>query len=406
MPRFRPLLGLLLLLPVLLLLTAQPGAARAEVIVVPPGNRSATQPPISTSSVIRTAETNGTFKAKFRTIYNQLASDRQLIQKIEKAAAVYGIDPIHMIGAIVGEHTYNVDAMDTLQGYYVKALAYLGAKMTFAHDGEDVRDFVKRPQFAACANATDDYDLWTCREDVWKAKFQGKTVDGKAFPNDRFQRVFFQPYFAGQTFGLGQLSPLAALTVSDIVAARSGLPPLDLNHPNEIYHAVMDPDMSLDYMAAIIAHDIAGLPADRRLRYLAEPRHHRHALQPRRCRRSRPCAGRGKPQAPRQRPRRRLSARELLRLAGERPPRRIAQAALAGRPLGPAQPHQKRAGAAMRPAGLVEADDHRPQFVGGQPDRHQAAQDPALLLAAVLALAGDHQHQPRARGLGRRAGNR
>ena len=32
-----------------------------------------------------------------------------------------------MIGAIIGEHTYNVDAMDTLQGYYVKALAYLGA---------------------------------------------------------------------------------------------------------------------------------------------------------------------------------------------------------------------------------------------------------------------------------------
>ncbi len=87
--------------------------------------------------------------------------------------------------------------------------------------------------------------------------FQGKTVDGKAFPDDRFQRVFFQPYFAGQTFGLGQLSPLSALTVSDLVAARSGLPLLDLNHPNEVYRAVMDPDMSLNYMAAIIAHDIA-----------------------------------------------------------------------------------------------------------------------------------------------------
>jgi hypothetical protein len=69
--------------------------------------------------------------------------------------------------------------------------------------------------------------------------------------------VFFQPYFAGQTFGLGQLSPLAALSVSDVVAARSGLPELSLNYPNEVYHAVMDPDMSLDYMAAIISHDIA-----------------------------------------------------------------------------------------------------------------------------------------------------
>ncbi len=256
MPRFRPFLRLALLLPVLLPLSAQPVGAKAEVILVPPGNRSATQPPISTSSVIRTAETNGSFDAKYRSVYKQLASDRQLIQKIEKAAAVYGIDPVHMIGAIIGEHTYNVDVMDTLQGYYVKALAYLGAKLSFTYDGEDVRDFVKRPQFAACANAADDYDLWNCREDIWRAKFKGKTVDGKAFPNDRFQRVFFQPYFAGQTFGLGQLSPLTALSVSDVVAAKSGLPPLDLNYPNEIYHAVMDPDMSLDYMAAIIAHDI------------------------------------------------------------------------------------------------------------------------------------------------------
>ena len=228
----------------------------ADVVIVPPGNRSATQPPISASSVIRTAETKGTFDQKYRTIYTQLASDRDLIQKIEKAAAAYGIDPIHMIGAIIGEHTYNVDAMDTLQGYYVKALAYLGGTMRFTFDGEDVRDFVKRPQFAECDKAADDYDLWGCRDDVWQTEFRGKTVDGKAFPDDRFQRVFFQPYFAGQTFGLGQLSPLTALSVSDYVSARSGLPPLSLDHPNEIYRAVMDPDMSLNYMAAVIARDI------------------------------------------------------------------------------------------------------------------------------------------------------
>lgn len=256
MPRFRPLLRLCLLLCLLLPLAAAPGAASAEIVVVPPGNRNATQPPISASSVIRTAETKGTFDQKYRAIYGQLAANRELIQKIEKAAAVYGIDPIHMIGAIIGEHTYNVDTMDTLQGYYVKALAYLGAKMRFAFDGEDVSDFVKRPQFTKCDTATSDYDLWTCREDVWQTTFRGKTVDGKAFPDDRFQRVFFQPLFAGQTFGLGQLSPLSALTVSDLVAARSGFPPLSLFHPNEIYHAVMDPDMSLNYMAAIISKDI------------------------------------------------------------------------------------------------------------------------------------------------------
>lgn len=40
--------------------------------------------------------------------------------KIKKVSAAYGIDLIHVVGAIVGEHTYNVDAYDRLQSYYVK----------------------------------------------------------------------------------------------------------------------------------------------------------------------------------------------------------------------------------------------------------------------------------------------
>ncbi len=257
MSRLRWSLLAFLLPAVLIPLSAHTGAAEARVIVVPPGNRSAEQPVISVSAVVRTAETKGTFDAKYKRIYDQLAADPVLLDKIKGAAATYGIDPIHIIGAIVGEHTYNVDVFDTIQGYYVKALAYLGANPKFEYKGEDIRTFVQRPQFADCAKSADDYALWTCRENVWIAKFKGKTVDGKAFPDDRMQRVFFQPFFAGQTFGLGQLNPLAALTVSDIVAAKGGLPPLDVSRPGEIYRAVMDPDLSLHYMAAIISRDIA-----------------------------------------------------------------------------------------------------------------------------------------------------
>jgi hypothetical protein len=53
--------------------------------------------------------------------------------------------------------------------------------------------------------------LWTCREEVWETTFRGKKVDGKSFPDNRFGAVFFQPFYAGQTFGLGQLNPLTAL---------------------------------------------------------------------------------------------------------------------------------------------------------------------------------------------------
>src|SRR5262249_48825956 len=95
-------------------------------------------------------------------------------------------------------------------------------------------------------------------------KFRGKTVEGKSFPNDRFSATFFQPFYAGQTFGLGQLNPLTALQMSDLVRRVSGFPPLSADKPNDVYETIMDPDKSLPYVAATLKasidayRDIAG----------------------------------------------------------------------------------------------------------------------------------------------------
>ena len=117
--------------------------------MVPPGNRNAEQPPIPGASVHRTQATNTTFQAKYRKVYALLKNDAGLRSKIRQAASAYGIDPMHIVGAIVGEHTYNVDAYDRLQTYYVKAMSYLSSRLSFAYNGEDVSDFVQRPQFSA-----------------------------------------------------------------------------------------------------------------------------------------------------------------------------------------------------------------------------------------------------------------
>ncbi len=195
---------------------------------VPPGNRFKQQPAIDMSSIKRTGETKQSFEEKYQRILRVLRRDPGLIRQIKASARRYGIDPIHMIGAIVGEHTYNVGVVDNAQAYYVKALAYLGTKdLVFGYKGESVDAFVSRPQFEDCAKISDNYDLWTCREYVWNKSFRGKTVDGVAFPRDRFSKVFFQPLFAGQTFGLGQINPLTALMVTDRVHRTSGLPLLD-----------------------------------------------------------------------------------------------------------------------------------------------------------------------------------
>jgi hypothetical protein len=226
--------------------------AAGAATVVPPGNRSAEQPPIPGGSASRTQALKTTYEAKYRKVYKLLSKDTKLRSKIKEAAAEYGIDPMHVVGAIVGEHTYNVDAYDRLQTYYVKAIAYLDQAISFSYEGESVDDFIRRPEFADCNGAKGSYDLWTCRENVWDSSFRGKG----GFPNDRFSAVFFQPFYAGQTFGIGQLNPLTALEMSDYVHQVSGFPRLDSSDPRGVYKTIMDPDLTVPYIAATLRKSI------------------------------------------------------------------------------------------------------------------------------------------------------
>jgi len=225
--------------------------------LVPAGNRHAEQPNIPSGSIKRTRITNGSFDGKYQKIRNLLVRDKKLMAKIKKAARSFNIDPIHIVGALVGEHTYNVDAYDRLQNYYAKALSYLGQSLSFSYKGISVAKFVSQPAFARCKSISSNYDLWTCREQVWKNTYQGKNVGGKKWPNSRFGRVFFQPLYAGQTFGLGQLNPLTALKVNDLVRAKyRSEPRLSMKKGPKVYNTIMEPDSSLIYMAAVLRHSM------------------------------------------------------------------------------------------------------------------------------------------------------
>jgi hypothetical protein len=228
----------------------------AGMVVVPEGNRNVVQPKVPGASVRRTRAGKTTFDEKYDKIHDLLATDRALVSKIKSTAAAYGIDPIHMIGAIVGEHTYNVDAYDRLQTYYIKAAAYAGNSFRFGYGDETIKDFLARPEFSNCGAGEDSYKLWTCRETIWEKTFRGQKVSGTSFPDNRFSAVFFQPFYAGQTFGLGQVNPLTALMLSDMVARTSGYPRLDETKAADVYDAIMDPDKSLAYMAASIRRSI------------------------------------------------------------------------------------------------------------------------------------------------------
>lgn len=227
-------------------------AASAQIVQVPTGNRNYTQPAIPSGSISRTASGNGSFQAKYEKIRDLIGSDKKLQRQIKNSARKFRIAPIHIVGALVGEHTYNVDALDFLQTYFVKAASYLKSAITFEYDGESITKFVKRPQFSRCSKYSDSYKLWNCREEIWQSTFSGKTVGGKTWPRDRLSKIFFQPYYAGQTFGLGQLNPLTALRATDMVAKTTGAKRLNPKNAPEVYATIMRPNSTLDYMAAII----------------------------------------------------------------------------------------------------------------------------------------------------------
>lgn len=244
------------LVPLGAILLSLAEASAGTVTVVPPGNQNPEQPEVPGASARRTEALKTSYDAKYQRVYDLLRRDGKLREKIVETAALYEIDPLHIVGAIVGEHTYNVDAYDRLQAYYVKAISYVNSSFSFSYDGESIGSFIERPEFRDCAESLGSYDRWICREAVWEQHFRGQEVGGKQFPDDRFSAVFFQPFYAGQTFGLGQLNPLTALQMTDIVASISGQQRLSHANPQEVYRTIMDPDLTLPYIAATLKKGI------------------------------------------------------------------------------------------------------------------------------------------------------
>lgn len=226
------------------------------IVILEPGNQNTEQPAIPGASKNRTKALKTSFDKKYQKVLRLLQNDKNLIDDIKSTSEEFDIDPIHIVGAIVGEHTYNVDALDRAQSYYIKALAYVKSDIDFEYNGESISDFVERPQFQPCAELDDSLALWTCRENIWNNAFRGKKVAGTAFPNNRFSAVFFQPFYAGQTFGIGQLNPLTALMMTDKVSEVTGSRKISANDGKSVYGTIMDPKKTLPYIAATLASSI------------------------------------------------------------------------------------------------------------------------------------------------------
>ncbi len=162
---------------------------------------------------------------------------------IKYAAEIYQIDPVSIIGSIVGEHTYNVDAWDITQDTY----AYMVSKWINRFEGNsiDLASMLEEPEYSQCPQAWDrQYDIWNCYNNVWRQDTRNPK------PGSDLKWTFFNPMGSGFTYGLGQLGPERALMVTDIVAAYSGFELLTVTNPPLIYDSILNPEKSIHYTAA------------------------------------------------------------------------------------------------------------------------------------------------------------
>lgn len=203
----------------------------ATPVVVPPGNMN---------SAVKDYD-NGQYKNIVR-----LMSKKSNICVIKEAATLYNLDPVVIMGSIVGEHTFNVDAWDIGQDTYMYMVKNWITR--FEANGIDLGKMFKEDNYVACTMATDNnYDLWGCYESVWK---HDKRNPRKGQAKSSLKWVFFNPIGGGFTYGFGQLGPERALMVTDMVNQISGFPLLSVEDPPSLYEAILNPQTSIHYVAA------------------------------------------------------------------------------------------------------------------------------------------------------------
>ncbi len=183
--------------------------------------------------------------SKYKSVV-RLMSKKSNICVIKEAATLYKLDPVVIMGSIVGEHTFNVDAWDIAQDNYMYMVKNWITR--FESNGIDLGKMLKEDNYFACTTATDNnYDLWGCYESVWK---HDKRNPRKGQAKSSLKWVFFDPKGAGYTYGFGQLGPERAIMVTDLVNQVSGFPLLSVEDPPSLYDAILNPQTSIHYVAA------------------------------------------------------------------------------------------------------------------------------------------------------------
>jgi hypothetical protein len=189
---------------------------------------------------------------KFSKVVATLEKDK-VFEKIEKIAPKYGVSPESVAACIIGEHVFNVTITDQFQSYFISIYSkWIDKHNSIQHV---YLDLLKEPDIAVIlkSNTMTDYEKWDTIFAIYNKKYRGT----KEYPNKNFIFTFFNPYGAGLTYGLGQLSPIRVLLTNDIAVKLGGLKRIAPTDTESLYFATLDVDTNINYVAATVVASIA-----------------------------------------------------------------------------------------------------------------------------------------------------
>jgi hypothetical protein len=240
-------------------------STRASFIVVPPEESSETKMPRIDPSALKYMAEKGldtdfpSLRKKLKEVLGRISKISGHIKKdILSASEAFGIDPLHIIGPIAAEHTFNVNVIDNLQDTYIRRLQQWKSALNDRDSENKINELLNRREFKICYQFKTKYDFWMCVIDNYSTKILKRKRNLSVGYNRHIQPSgsaliyeYFIPTGGGKTYGLGQLSPLRAIMVSDLVhEIRPDFPLVDETNFNAAYEAVLNPESAVYYVAA------------------------------------------------------------------------------------------------------------------------------------------------------------
>lgn len=189
--------------------------------------------------------------AKFAKVVATLKKEN-VFEKISKIAPKYGVSPESVAACIIGEHVFNVSIVDKFQSYFINIYSRWVDKHSSIQNV--YLALLKEPDVENILKSTNltDYEKWDTIFDIYNQKYRGT----KNYPNSNFTMSFFNPYGAGLTYGLGQLSPTRVLLTNDIAVKMGGLKKIPATDTEDMYFATLDVDTNINYVASSVVASI------------------------------------------------------------------------------------------------------------------------------------------------------